>query len=358
MPKKIAVAMSGGVDSSLTAALLQEKGYQVIGFYFHLYKEPHPAATQPRSARYQSRLARLTAKNLNIPLHQINLTKEFQKKVVNKVLDKYKRGLVPNPCILCNKFVRLKKGLEFAQKHQCHALATGHYARIINNQLYQAADLSKDQSYFLYFLKQEQLKNLQFPLGNWKKADVWHEAEKRKLPAAKSKESFDLCFTCNICKFLDKNLKEHIKPGLVVNVKGDELGKHRGLALYTIGYRGGWDWSPQAQKKFSKSGQLPKLYVAKKDISKNALIVGNKKEASKKEFKVKIDHWKELSQDKLYVKIRSMGKMLSVNQVEKFNSLKVTLKSPQLGITPGQYAVFYGKNRDGYFVVAGGEITI
>jgi len=386
---KIAVGISGGVDSAFAASLLKEKGYEVIGLYFRLNN-----ATPLRQGSAGQAVA--TAKNLNIKLHEIDLTREFKQKVVNKVLDKYKRGLIPNPCILCNKYVRFPAGLEFAKKHNCFAFATGHYAKICEQgkprklnpkklprlgnceqiRLYQAKNKSKDQSYFLYFLKQDQLKHLKFPLGTWKKQDVIKEAEKRNLSASKISPSQDLCFTCNINQFLKNNLKELVDSGKVVNAKGDELGKHRGLAFYTNGQRGGWDWSAAAQKKYSKNGQLLKLYVIKKDIKNNILIVGDRIQAGKKSFKVKIDTWHGMDKkNKLYVKIRSTGKLLEIDfsrsrsendsrsgigHLKRSGIMSFTLKSPQLGITPGQAAVFYQPPATSHYspyIVAGGEIV-
>ncbi|MBU0618901.1 tRNA 2-thiouridine(34) synthase MnmA [Patescibacteria group bacterium] len=355
--KKIAVGLSGGVDSALAAALLKEQGYDLLGIHIHLWSERN---CNRCCGNKLLTAARQTAELLGIPFYEIDLKKEFKAKVVDNFIKEYRLGRTPNPCILCNKFIRFGQLLEIVNKRfGCDYLATGHYARIVKTSckrsyhLLRAKDLSKDQSYFLYSLDQKQLSQLIFPLGEWHKEKVWQEAKKRQLPAAESPESFDLCFTDNLENFLQRQLKP--KPGEVIVQAGEVIGQHKGLPFYTFGQSGGWQWLPQAQKKLSQTGKLPKFYVVAKDMKKNQLIVGGKITASSKVFSIRelliTDYC--LPTTKLFVKIRNTGKLLPCQLKDN----QVILDKPAFAVAPGQSAGFYRKFKDDYEVIGGGIIN-
>jgi len=339
---RIAVGLSGGVDSGLTAFLLKQKGYQLIGF--HLILTNNLLKDQ----------AEKMAKSLNIPFFEKDFRFQFKRQVLNKIIKEYRLGKTPNPCILCNKFVRFNSGLKWVKKNlKAEFIATGHYVRKTqDNRLIRAKDLSKDQSYFLYKLDNFQLKRLCFPLGNWYKKDVWQEAKKINLPTANSKESFDICFTKNLGKFLKPHVPSLVKSGKVVTVTGEIIGKHKGLVFYTVGSRGDWTWLPEKQQKHSQDNQINKMYVVDKNMTKNQLIVGNRQEASQREFKIKNLKLRNKPRHKLFVKIRSTGKLLSC----RLKRNQVILDQSVFAITPGQSAVFYQAFKDGFELIGGGEI--
>lgn len=360
---KIAVGLSGGVDSGLAAALLKERSYNLVGVHIHLWPPSVPTQRRDSGRGRQCnrccgnqllKAARKTAKKLQIPFYEIDLKKPFKRQVVDKFIEEYSLGRTPNPCILCNKFVRFGELARLVKKRfNCDYLATGHYARIVGNHLLRAKDLSKDQSYFLYRLDQQQLAKVIFPLGDWYKKDVWRAAKKRRLPAASSQESFDVCFTDDLEDFLCRQLKP--KPGKVVTQAGEFIGQHQGLPFYTIGQAGGWQWLAQAQKKFSRNGKLPKLYVVSKEVKNNQLVVGNRTATSSQQFKINhliINHQSSIIGN-LFVKIRSTGKLLPC----QLKDSQVILKKPEFAITPGQSAVFYQLLKGDYEVIGGGLIV-
>ncbi len=352
--EKVAVAVSGGVDSGVTAALLIKKGYQCEAFHLRLCHQ---------CSSFESlKFAQKTAQKLKIPFHLIDLTEIFKEKIIERFLKDYASGLTPNPCVICNQLIKFGELLDYIRKLGFDYLATGHYAQIKKDQerfhLLKGKDRIKDQSYFLYRLKQSQLKHLLFPLGNLKKKEVIKLAKKWHLPVAFRPESQEICFLPedDYRPFLKRYLKKEIKPGEVVDIKGRIIGQHQGLPLYTVGQRHGFTINSKFQ-----TSVLPPYYIINKDIKKNRLIVGFGKETEKKEFFAKNINWvdencglKSLNYNlNCKVRIRHQGEFYSTYlQIQK-NKVKITLHEPERGITPGQSAVFYQKDE-----VLGGGIIV
>ena len=356
--KKVVCAMSGGVDSSVASALLKKAGFNVIGVFMKLWPEKY------FSSDAQKAVKRITFQ-LGIPFLVFNLTKEFKKKVVDYFLREYQRGRTPNPCVECNK--EIKFGLFFQKAINLGAdfMATGHYVRkselTTNNlqlttyKLLMAKDKDKDQSYFLWMLNQNQLKNILFPVGDLTKNQVRKLAKKFRLPVVKTPESMEICFVpADINDFLKKYLKT--KPGPIVeqvhygarkilirsNLRGREMGEHDGLWFYTIGQR--------------KGIKLPggPYYVLDKDLKKNLLIVTkNEKDLYKKELVAKNVNWISGKMPKLPLMVkakiryshRSASTKLTQIYTDKSTDLdrfiKVVFEKPQRAITFGQSVVFY-----------------
>jgi tRNA-specific 2-thiouridylase len=315
-------------------------------------------ANLPRFDEAKER-AKKIAKILKIPFYVFNLKKEFKKKIIDYFLKEYKAGNTPNPCVLCNKEIKFGLILEKALSLGADFVATGHYARKIQNskfkmqnenskckifKLLRAKDKDKDQSYFLWMLNQEQLKRILFPIGNYTKEEVKNFARKFKLPLLKVKKSVEICFIeKTINDFLRKYLKE--KPGKIVDTQGKVLGEHRGLWFYTIGQRKG----------IGLSGGP--WWVVDKDLKKNLLIVTKtEKDLLKKELFCKDVNWISGKEPKLPLeakaKIRYKTDFVKVAIHSTFAHLrkcaniknkiyKVIFKKPQRAITPGQSVVFY-----------------
>jgi len=370
--ERVVVAMSGGVDSSVAAALLQKEGYEVIGITM-CFNLMDVESKKPRCCGLQGiEDARRVAHKLGIKHYVINMQKQLEEKVVKEFLQEYTKGRTPNPCVTCNQFIKFDALLNKALSLGATYLATGHYVRITKTKeglfLRKSKDLKKDQSYFLCRLTQKQLKHLLFPLGRYVKSEVRDLARKFSLPVAEKAESQEICFLpgSNYRDFLvgrlkaskDKAIINQIKPGLVVDKTGKILGKHKGVAFYTIGQREGLGIA------FGSP-----IYVKEIDVENNKIIVGSQDEVRSKEFLVKdvifaaqpIGHKamvgyykaKAIKNDvALKVKIRYNHKEApaEVTPFKKF--LKVRFKTPQFAVTPGQSAVFYKNNN----VIAGGII--
>jgi len=376
---RVVVAMSGGVDSSVAAALLKKQGYDVVGVFMRFWSEKTLIGrgfenTPPIERRSENtccsegaeQAARDVATKLGIPFYILNAQKEFKKAVVDYFLAEEKKGRTPNPCVVCNK--KIKFGLLFDKAMALGAdyIATGHYARlrreirnpkseiqnkfkIQNSKLFKAKDKNKDQSYFLYTLTQEKLGRFLFPVGNLKKDEVYALAKKWKLPYRKE-ESFDLCFVANDREsFLKKYLK--VKSGEIKGVNEKALGAHHGLALYTIG-----------QRKNIPVGQGP-WWVVKKDEKKNILYVtNNEKDLYSCELVATDVNWLNSTAPKLPVKVLAKirykseaGEAILVKSSKlKVQSLGVIFKKPQRAITPGQSVVFYGEDGE---LLGGGVIS-
>jgi len=390
---KIVIAMSGGVDSSVAAALLKQQGYFVTGVFMKFWSpagdtqictdkktDLHRYNNENRCCSVESeKLARLASKKIGIPFYTINVEKEFKKKVVDYFLSEYKKGNTPNPCVVCNKEIKFGLLIEKALKMGADFIATGHYARLkreirlnsaelqgakrlVNNpkleirngdfKLLKGKDKGKDQSYFLWQLNQKQLSHVLFPVGNYTKAEVRKLAKKFKLPTAQTSESQEVCFVSGTTnEFLKKYLKP--KPGNIVDKTlrhGSRqarkiLGRHEGLHFYTIGQRKGIGLGGSASAK--GSGETKPYYVVAKDLKNNNLIVSrNKKDLESKELIAKNVNWISGSQPKLPAKVLARIRYrhdLAEAIVSKFqaSSYELQFKHPQQAVTPGQSVVFY-----------------
>lgn len=330
---KVVVAMSGGVDSSVAATLLKKQGFDIAGVFMKFWKDGKSGKNRCCSVESE-KLARLVAKQIGIPFYVINVEKEFKKKVVDYFLAEYKKGNIPNPCVVCNKEIKFGLLIEKALKMGADYVATGHYAQIKNGKLLKGKDKDKDQSYFLWQLNQKQLSRVLFSVGNYTKPQVRKLAEKFNLPTAKVPESQEVCFISKTTnEFIKKYLKT--KPGDIIDKLGKKYGRHEGLYFYTIGQRKGLA-IPQGP-----------WYVVEKDFKKNNLIVSkNKKDLEKKELIAKNVNWtclaKARERRRVSVKIRYRAKaaLADVFIISK-NSIKVIFQEPQQAITPGQSVVFY-----------------
>ncbi|HRQ32705.1 MAG TPA: tRNA 2-thiouridine(34) synthase MnmA, partial [Anaerolineales bacterium] len=242
---KAVVAMSGGVDSSVAAALLKEQGYEVIGMMLRLWSEPGKEESNRCCTPDSMAQARRVAALLDIPFYVIDAKDVFRETVVEYFLEGYARGETPNPCLVCNRKIRWTFLLDHALALGADFMATGHYARVRNEngkvELLRAVDRNKDQSYVLHVLDQEKLKHALFPVGEFTKPEIRQIAEKHGLPTASRKDSQDLCFLAgeDYRNFLQRNAAEMLKPGEIVTRDGEAIGSHNGLANYTIGQRKG-----------------------------------------------------------------------------------------------------------------------
>lgn len=352
--KTVAVAMSGGVDSSVAAALLKKQGYQVIGIFMHFWSDPHYAKKQTPANKCCSvdaqNDARRVAESLDIPLYTFNLDQDFKKFIVDNFLEQYRQGLTPNPCVRCNQFIKFGEFYKKAKALGADFIATGHYCQIKKDHkgyhLIEGKDPTKDQSYFLSKIDKEILPYLIFPVGQYKKEQVRKLAKKFKLPIAEKRDSQEICFVPEKehYEFLKRHLK--LKPGEIVTVDGQILGQHQGLPLYTIGQRKGLELSGGP------------WYVVDLDFKTNQLIISNNPQEPRlfsAIMYVKEVNWLQdvkLPQ-KLEVRIRYLHKNQKATISQEKNLIKVEFIKKQRAITPGQTAVFYKKNE----VLGGGIIT-
>lgn len=348
MNRRVLLGMSGGVDSSVSAILLKEQGYDVIGMTLELY-----GGTCCNTDAVIG--AKAICHSIGIPHFTYNLKEEFKCNVINNFIEEYSNQRTPNPCIECNRHMKFGAMYEKAQEMGCDYIATGHYAKMEYSDNYgqfvlkKAKNLQKDQSYVLYSMPRNLLGKVLFPLGDFNsKEDVRNIAKQHSLEVASKPDSEDICFIPdgNYKKFLEDN--SDIKPmiGNIVNRRGEILGKHNGLYNYTIGQRKGLGISYKAP-----------LFVLGFNKAKNELIVGEEQELYRKEMKV--DDVNLLLMDSIdkpidvTVKIRYSSKPAEaiINQTEEGN-IQVIFKDPQRGITPGQSAVFYTDD----VVIGGGKI--
>lgn len=330
--------MSGGVDSSVAAALLKEAGYDVVGVFMKFWSEAEKRGQNKCCSSESERRARGVAKILGIPFYVFNFEKEFKKKIVDSFLEENKSGVTPNPCVVCNKEIKFGLLLERANKIKADFLASGHYARIRKDgkgiHLLKAEDENKDQSYFLWKLTQAQLKHVLFPLEKLTRSEVENLAARFALPFVGVKKSMEVCFIpASTADFLKKHIKT--RPGNIVDDQGKIIGKHEGLSLYTIG-----------QRKGINLGGGP-YYVLSKDSRKNVLFVTrNEEDLFKKELVVKAVNWILGKEPKLplkaTVKIRYRQMPSDATITKKTgSSYKLKFVKSQRAVTPGQSAVFY-----------------
>lgn len=347
--KKIAIGLSGGVDSSVSAAILQQQGYDVTGVYLECWKAPGCRAEEDRKD------ALAVALQLGIPFVVLDFKQQYRDRVVEYFFDTYMAGQTPNPDVLCNKVIKFGLFYDWALEHGYDAIATGHYAKIVGSQLVCPNDEHKDQTYFLYRLRSEQLHRIFFPIEDLTKQEVRKLAGRLRLPTASKPDSQGICFIgeINVSNFLRERLGEN--PGDVVDTKGNIVGRHKGLWFYTIGQRHGFDHAFDLRNSSGiNKHAIPPFYVLEKRKEENQLVVGFGPEAYKQSFNVNDLHWisdAEISSSQLLVRIRHTGKLLPCNLTD----CVVRLQEPIQGIAAGQSAVFYQK-REGQTVCLGGGI--
>ena len=339
--KKIVLGMSGGVDSSVAACLLQKEGFEVLGLSMELYSCDRPLGKS--CCTPADRLdARRVCESLGIPFEIIDLRKPFKTHVMEYFASEYSKGRTPLPCAPCNRDVRFKALLEYADAKGAKWIATGHYARVGQNgddaySLLRGVDVKKDQSYFLWGLSQQELSRLQFPIGKFRKEEVRQMAREFNLAASDKKDSQELCFVGDEdhTRFLEEHFPEAAFPaGDFIDAAGEKVGRHRGVHAYTIGQRRGLGVS------FSE-----RRYVVQLDAEKNRVMLGKKSALQSSGLIAKNVHWIQnrsvVARCSSLVRIRSTHPGVSSQLEEAGEEIKVTFEKPQEAVTPGQAAVFY-----------------
>ncbi len=348
MAKKVFVGMSGGVDSSVTAALLKQQGYDVTGVYMKNWSQDLPGFDCPWKEDYQD--AKRVAVQLGIPFKMYDFEKEYRERVVDYMIEGYKAGLTPNPDIMCNQEVKFKLFLQAALDDGADMIATGHYARVKDGQLLTGVDCNKDQSYFLYRVTQDALRKSLMPIGELNKPEVRELARKYGLATAEKKDSQGICFVgkVGIREFLEQFVDT--EAGNIIDQTGAVIGEHDGALFYTIGQRHGLD----------VGGGLP-YYVIGKNMDKNEVYVTTDLQDNRLwrgELELTSMHYinGQLVADCEYnVRTRYRADLVGVEDFEIRDSGNVHLKlgSDVRAITPGQSAVIYEGDR-----VVGGGIVV
>lgn len=342
----VAVAMSGGLDSSMAAALLREKGYACIGIMMRLWSEHGPGTSSANKCCSDASVdtARQVAEQLDMPFYLINVEQTFRRQVVDPFITDYMAGLTPNPCLNCNRHIRFTYLLEYALKLGVHRLATGHHARLRQQpdgrvHLLRAADHRKDQSYVLSVLDQARLQKVLFPVGEYLKSDLRAMAHARNLPMADKPESMDLCFVAddNYRRFLHDWSPTAPQAGPILLTDGQEVGRHAGLFHYTIGQRRGLNLP-------NLSGQP--MYVVDKDPARNAVVVGSRAELATPHFALSRVNWNQDEPPAATADLVCQTRYRGTPRACRLEwgpdaAVTVHLETAQAGVAPGQAAVFY-----------------
>ncbi len=347
---RILVAMSGGVDSSVVAALLKEQGHEVIGVTMKLWEGPEGEMPETGCCTASdSEDARKVASKLDIPYYVLDYTESFSKNVVDNFIDMYAQGLTPNPCVECNRSVKFDHFLNQAKKLNCEKVATGHYAKIIKNEnfyeLHKADYLDKDQSYVLHMLKSDDLENILFPLGEITKPEVRQIAARLGLKTAFKKDSQDICFVGkkDYRSFVEKRI-DLTSAGEIFDVNGNKVGNHNGIHEFTVG-----------QRKGLPGGQATPRYVTKINVQNKNVIIGEQKDLLVGSFIIEdVSIVKDIEYDNLTVQTRYNSEDLNckINKISD-NELLVELREPASSIAPGQFGVLFSGTK----VIGGGRIS-
>ncbi len=367
--RRVFVGMSGGVDSSVAAALLKERGFDVVGVHLKCYNVDGCAEQDAEDARR-------AAETLKIPFYVFDMEQEYKDKVVEYMVDGYKKGITPNPDVMCNKEIKFGLFLEKALELGADYVATGHYVRLRqsrrhpeqregsheipryarndNYRLYSAVDKNKDQSYFLWTLSQKQLKHSLFPIGDYVKPEVRKLARRYKLPNADKKDSQGICFLGQVTlkDFLGGYIPE--KKGIIVNTAGEVVGEHKGAQFYTIGQRGG----------LGIGGSEKPYYVAEKDMKENALLVAEEGDPALFKKEIELTNVNLLNKESrvrnkevripVMARVRYRQPLASASFIIHNSSCKLVFAKPQKFVAVGQSAVFYAKSGE---MLGGGVIS-
>ena len=352
---KVVVAMSGGVDSSVVAAMMKEEGYDVTGITLKLYDDAKKSKEGRQCCAGQDILdAKRVSENININHKILFYQKKFKSEVIDSFIDSYAAGETPIPCVQCNQTVKFRDLFKYAKDLKADALITGHYvSRVQVNghaNMYRAKDQNRDQTYFLFSTTQEQLDYLRFPLGQIDKSETRAIAKKLKLNVASKPDSQDICFVPNgdYASVIKKFRPESFKPGKILDVKGNQIGEHEGIINYTIG-----------QRKGIKIASNNPFYVVNIDADNNTIIVGNKDCLEVKQIKLRdlniLGSQKELKEI-IHIKVRSTGRLLKAKIDIQETAANVEILDKETGVSPGQACVFYSKDKIGDKVLGGGWI--
>jgi len=343
--KTVYVGLSGGVDSSVSALLLKQQGYRVVGVYMKNWSRDLPGFECPWKQDYQD--AKRVAVQLGVDFEMFDFESEYKHKVVDYMIAEYKVGHTPNPDVMCNQEIKFKLFYDLAKNKGADLIATGHYARTKNGLLYTGLDSNKDQSYFLYRVTSEALKNTIFPLGEMLKPDVKKLAAQHNLITANKKESMGICFVGKVG--IKEFLLQYVKPkiGKIIDQDGSEVGEHDGAIFYTIGQRHG----------LNVGGGLP-YYIAGKNMAKNEIYVTTKLDDQRlwsDQLKLTLVHWiaNKPKTGKLYdIRTRYRSPLVKC-QLKGSSFDSVILQDPIKAVTAGQSAVIY----DGDQVLGGGIVV-
>ncbi len=347
--KKVFLGMSGGVDSSVSAILLKEQGYDVTGVFIKVWQPDETDCGWKDERRDAMRVAAL----LDIPFRTLDLSKEYKKDVADYMIEEYRVGRTPNPDIMCNRYVKFGGFWEYAKKEGADYIATGHYAQVEQNkktgiyEMHEGVDSNKDQTYFLWTLTESDLEHVLFPIGHLQKHEVRKIAEKHNLPVFNKKDSQGVCFIGHLD--MKEFLKEYIgtEKGDVVNLKGEVIGTHDGVILYTLGERHGFTIH-------NKTTDAKALYVIKKDIPENKLVVGTEgeyKEWLENQKEVRVLHKVNVPSDiqdfpqKVEARIRHRQERQKVTLSKNNEEYTVLFDVSQKGMADGQSVVLYSGTR-------------